>query len=859
MALTAGTNLDGYEILGLLGAGGMGEVYRARDSVLKREIAIKVLPSFVSQDPERLRRFEHEAQVTAALNHPNILAVYRFGTYEGAPYLASELLEGVTLRQYLLRGPMPVSKAIDYAIQIAQGLAAAHEKGIVHRDLKPENIFVTKDGRIKILDFGLARLTPAQVIPADAATVTLQDHTDPGAVLGTVGYLSPEQVRGARTEHRADIFAFGAILYEMLTGQRAFRKATAAETMSAILNEEPPALSQVAAQAPPAVQRIVQRCLEKSPEQRFQSASDLGFALEALSDSSSVTSGLIAPTTSRQREWWIGVAAAVAVISAIVVWWELPPTVPHIEAVTQLTDDGVPKHGQLATDGSRIYFNEGATGSWKIAQVAVAGGETGVVPTQVRDPQITAVAPDGSSLLALVGGFLDEVYPLWMIPLPAGVPRRLGDIETRGASFFPDGRVVFAQGNGLYVADRDGSNVRSLLTAPDLAFCPGVSPDGRLIVFNTRFPGDYSWSLAKAASDGSGLRSVVKAAQGAPLSCGRWTADGKYLIYHTGNFSVRDIWLSLAQTGFLHPNRQVVQLTKGPLSYSGSVASRDGKRIFAIGTKRRGELVRYDAKLKQFLPFLSGISAIDPTFSRDGKWVAYTAYPDHTLWRSRADGTDRLQLTYPPLEVSYPCISPDGKQVTFNNGRGDIYVVGMDGSSLRRVLEKHAPVACWSADGTSLVLTAWAKGKHAQHTFQLEIFDLSSGKLSVVPSSEEMIGAWWVADDTLLAGTQDTTKLVTFDLKAGKRTDLVSGAFVNWAPSLDGKYLYYSTGGDNPKAMRIRLVDRKVEEIAPLQNLRRVNDPVDDNTQISVAPDGSPVFTRDIGSEEIYALDVKWR
>jgi eukaryotic-like serine/threonine-protein kinase len=631
--------------------------------------------------------------------------------------------------------------------------------------------------------------------------------------------------------------------------------------MTAILNEEPPTLSQINAQTPLALQRMVQRCLEKNPEQRFQSASDLAFALEALSDSSTATSGSIEPTASRRYKWWIGAAAAIAVISAIVRWWELPPAVPHIEAVTQLTDDGVPKHGQLATDGSRIYFNEGATGSWKIAQVAVAGGETGVVPTQVRDPQITALAPDGSSLLALVGGFLDEVYPLWMIPLPAGVPRRLGDIETRGASFFPDGRVVFAQGTGLYVADRDGSNVRSLLTAPNFTRCPSVSPDGRLIVFKTLFPGDFWMSLAEVAADGSGLHSIVKAAQDAPLSCARRTAEGKYLIYHTGNSSVWDIWISPAQTGFVQSNRQVIQLTKGPLSYSGSVATPDGKRIFAIGTKRRGELVRYDTKLKQFLPFLSGISAIDPTFSRDGKWVAYTAYPDHTLWRSRADGTDRLQLTYPPMEVSYPSISPDGTQVTFNNGHGDIYVVGVDGTSLRRVLEKHAPVACWSPGGTSLVLTAWAEGKRAQanRMFQLEILDLSTGKLSVVPSSEGMIGAWWVADDTLLAGTQDTTKLVTFDLKAGKRTDLVSGAFVNWAPSLDGKYFYYCTGGDSPKAMRIRLADRKVEEIAPLLNLRRVNDPVDDNTQISVAPDGSPVFTRDIGSEEIYALDVRWR
>jgi eukaryotic-like serine/threonine-protein kinase len=216
MTLIPGTKLDGYEVLGPLGAGGMGEVYRARDSVLKREVAIKVLPSFVSQDPDRLRRFEQEAQATAALNHPNILAVYRFGNFEGTPYLVSELLEGGTLGQQLEHGPLPVRKAIDYGSQIARGLAAAHEKGITHRDLKPDNIFVTKDGRVKILDFGLAKLTQAKAATEDGPTVTLQERTEPGMVLGTVGYMSPEQVRGKTADHRADIFAFGAILYEML-------------------------------------------------------------------------------------------------------------------------------------------------------------------------------------------------------------------------------------------------------------------------------------------------------------------------------------------------------------------------------------------------------------------------------------------------------------------------------------------------------------------------------------------------------------------------------------------------------------------------------------------------------------------
>lgn len=299
MPLVPGAKLDGYEVLALLGAGGMGEVYRASDPVLKREVAIKVLPSFVLGNPDRLRRFEQEAQAAAALNHPNILAVHRFAVFEGAPYLVSELLVGETLRQKMGHGPLPVRKAIDWGIQIANGLAAAHDKGIVHRDLKPENLFVTTDGRIKILDFGLAKLIQSQLDP-DGTAPTMMHATDPGVIIGTAGYMSPEQVRGKTVDHRTDIFAFGGILYEVLAGKRAFQRPTAAETMTAILNEDPPGISQIAPTAPPGLQRIVHRCLEKSPEQRFQSASDLAFALHALSESG-VPSGVATGDGDRSR------------------------------------------------------------------------------------------------------------------------------------------------------------------------------------------------------------------------------------------------------------------------------------------------------------------------------------------------------------------------------------------------------------------------------------------------------------------------------------------------------------------------------------------------------------------------------
>ncbi|WP_433975874.1 protein kinase domain-containing protein [Tunturiibacter lichenicola] len=316
MRLALGSKLDGYEILGLLGAGGMGEVYRARDPVLKREVAIKVLPPFVSQDSDRLRRFEQEAQAAAALNHPNILAVHRFGVFEGAPYLVSEMLVGGTLRQQLEQGPLAVRKAIDYGVQIAHGLAAAHDKGIVHRDLKPENLFVTKDGRIKILDFGLAKLMQSKT-PLDGNEPTRAHATDPGTLMGTVGYMSPEQVRGKSVDHRVDIFAFGAILYEMLAGKRAFQRQTSADTMSAILNEDPPGISQIVRTTPPGLglKRVVHRCLEKNPEQRFQSASDLAFALDALSESG-ISSAVVVEASVQRGEtevllWSVGLIAVI--------------------------------------------------------------------------------------------------------------------------------------------------------------------------------------------------------------------------------------------------------------------------------------------------------------------------------------------------------------------------------------------------------------------------------------------------------------------------------------------------------------------------------------------------------------------
>jgi serine/threonine protein kinase len=328
MALSSGTKLGPYEIQSLLGAGGMGEVYRAKDARLDRIVAIKVLPASFSVDHDRMQRFAQEARAAAALNHPNILSIFDIGDEHGSPYVVSELLEGETLRERLRSDALSSRKAIDYGLQVARGLAAAHEKGIVHRDLKPENLFITSDGRVKILDFGLAKLTrPEAVGGADAPTV--HAVTEPGLIMGTAGYMSPEQVRGQVADPRSDIFAFGAILYEMIAGKRAFHGETSADTMSAILKEETPELSETARNVPAGLERIVQHCLEKNPSQRFHSAGDLAFDLESLTEISATSSKSGAQAAVAQargtesRRKLAGVAGAIALAAAMIGlgWW----------------------------------------------------------------------------------------------------------------------------------------------------------------------------------------------------------------------------------------------------------------------------------------------------------------------------------------------------------------------------------------------------------------------------------------------------------------------------------------------------------------------------------------------------------
>jgi eukaryotic-like serine/threonine-protein kinase len=864
MPLAPGTKLDGYEIHALLGAGGMGEVYRARDSKLKREVAIKVLPSYVSRDADRLSRFEQEAQAAAALDHPNILAVHQFGVFDGSPYLVSELLVGESLRQVLQRGPLPPRKAVDSAVQIAHGLAAAHDKGIVHRDLKPENLFVIRDGRIKILDFGLAKLIHAQA-DSDGNAPTLTQGTDPGIVMGTAGYMSPEQVRGQTVDHRTDIFAFGAILYEMLSGNRAFHRSTSAETMTAILNDDPPAISQTGANIPPALQRVVHRCLEKNPDQRFHSASDLAFALEALSDSGSAPGVTANRATIFRRLWMVGGAVAVAILAALVYFsWRIPPAVPQVESVTQLTDDGEVKDefSSIDTDGARVYFTEKYGGNFRLAQVAASGGPVAPVPTQIPAPFRATIAPDFSGLLVTEGPF--DRHPLWFQPLPGGDPRRIGDFETQSAAFTPDGKqIVYTDGATINIADRDGANAHKLADLPGWGFWPTVSPDGKKMRAIVAGP-EYNGSLWEVASDGNDLHRLATVPKELfDVAYGRWTPDGRYFLFANAHQGRTDIWAISEKPGLLSRAKPVsIQLTNGPLSCTLPTPSRDGKQIFARCAKLRGELVRYDRKLNQFIPFLGGISATDVAFSRDGAWVTYLSYPDQSLWRMRADGRDRVQLTYSPMIASHPKISPDGTRIVFaqskKGSKSDLYMVEMEGRAPEKIVDEPtgALFPYWSPDGNFLAFNAALPNKRTEMPMEIRVLDLKSGKVSVIPQSSGKIWPVWVTQETLVALADDSSKVSRYDFKTQAWSDLSDGPYSDCS-STDGKYVYCATmEPSSPATVRIRVTDGHLEPVADLSRLNRVV--TYGSSELSLTPDGELLFTRDTGTQEIYALNVRW-
>jgi serine/threonine protein kinase/Tol biopolymer transport system component len=862
--------IDHYEIISLIGSGGMGEVYRARDTRLNRDVAIKVLPGLSTAEPDRLRRFEQEARAAAALNHPNILAVYQMGLHQGAPYLVSELLEGETLRDRLKRGPLPIRKVVDHGVQIAKGLAAAHEKGIVHRDLKPENLFLTNDGHAKILDFGLARLTQAnEAIPAQSSH---EVQTIAGMLMGSMGYMSPEQVRGQAADHRSDIFTFCAVLYEMLTGQRAFQKATSIDAMSAILNEEPTPLAQLLPNAPAGLERVVQRGLEKNPEQRFQSASDLGFALEAAAGplQSVHTSNYRVGTDRRawSPKFILAIASAIALILVVVAYsWLRPVPEPQVANYVQLTHDGLQK-SLIGTDGSRLFLTVGNSGAEDTAAVPVTGGEPTRITLPGADMFPVDVSSDGSSFLVVDGTGYPATGPLWSLPVLGDSPRRLGEAAGHAAAWSADGKqLVFGKDTDVYLAKGDGTDVRKLATMKNLVSGVTLSPDSDRIQVETEEISQSGTSVVvgertiwQVPVDGSNTTPLIPKWQGITNECcGKWTADGKFFVFQSGG----QIWALSAEKSFLQGGAKPVQLTSSPMQLQSPLPSKDGKKLFVVGMTFRGELTAIDVKTGKPSFYLGGISADWIESSRDGKQVVYVSYPQGDLWKSSADGSNRVQLTFGPIKPVLPRWSPDNQTILFfefpngPNKPGKIYEIPASGGTPRELIpddKQNEQDATWSVDGKQIAFAGDANDAIVRNSGSaIKILDLQTGKVSLLAGSQRMFSPRWSPDGRYLAAmTSDSSKLMLFDFQTSSWKQIGSGtlSWLNWSP--DGKYIYLKDLEGKGSVERFHVPDGKADRIVDLKGFVLTGL---GGGAVSIAPDGSPLLLRDRGTQDIYALD----
>jgi Tol biopolymer transport system component len=764
----SGTRLGPYEILSSLGAGGMGEVYRARDGRLSRDVALKVIASDGPPDPERVRRFEQEARAVAALGHPNILAVYDVGTHEGQPYVVFELLDGETLRDRLQRGPLPVRKAIEVGVQIGQGLAAAHARGVVHRDLKPANLFLTRDGRVKILDFGLAKLVePTTREASREATPTVA-----GAFLGTPGYAAPEQVRGAAVDHRADLFALGAVLYEMATGQKAFTGATPADTLSAVLTRDPPSMEGTVRGAgepvPAILERVVRRCLEKDSEERFQSARDVAFALDALAATSSAAGGQ-APAGARPWAWRGLAAVGLAGLAAIggYLWGPSRPASPGTRTAVRFVVSA-PQEAphidcfRVSPDGRSLAFQAwGERDSiWvrpldetEARPIPGTGGTWGL-----------AWSPD-SRRLAFVSGKV-----LKTIDLAGGTPASVADAAHPFlGDWSPEGVILFTdigRGAALFrVPAGGGEPTRVTSPAPgDSHLWPSFLPDGQ------RFLYQRAWGAGATIQVGAlggtePLPLLVANSQTVYVASGHvlfvrgrallaQPMDGRTLRLGTVPFTVADnVWVdrvwgagdfSVSQNGVLAyrqqpvADRELVWLDRSgrPLGTVGAPGrwadpdlSPDGGRLVVTSEDSP------DASQIWIFDLVRGFSsraapevanARSALWSRDGRYLYYASLePDGTgIYRRLVDGTgsgDKLAADR-RANVLYD-VSPDGKSLVLDmwgeNGLGDLFVLPLDGDGRLRPVAETPFMEGWgrlSPDGRFLALA------YAESTGRMELF-----------------------------------------------------------------------------------------------------------------------------------------
>ncbi len=891
-ALVAGRSVLHYRILRQLGAGGMGEVYLAEDAKLGRQVALKVLAHESAQDPDRRARFEREARAIAALNHPNIVTIHSVEEDQGILFITMELVEGMTLADVIPAEGMSLDTLLKTAIPLADAVGTAHRRGITHRDLKPANVMISHEGRVKVLDFGLAR-QQSQISLQDETVLQPTAHaTAEGRILGTVAYMSPEQVEGKNVDQRSDVFSLGIVLFEMATGDRPFKGDSNVAVLSSVLKDRPPLVTDVRADMPRELARVVSRCLEKDPEERYQTAKDLRNDLKALkadSDSgelsrrsASVTaSAAIAPSSTVQsatpvarrsgRLALAGVGLALAAGAVVAISHATAPRVPRVNATRQITTDGAKKYWPM-TDGARLYFSvehlRGQPGAgFSLAQVSVAGGDT----VQLASTPGSAIYPldidaSGSELLIEHSPGTGDAE-LAVRPLVGGDERPVGDIRINSgiygmsATWTPDNsHVIYAKGNQLRSVRNDGSESRVLLTAPGIPFAPRVSPDGAQLRYSVREANRGATTLWEAGSDGSSPHPLLPGWTGArDPCCGTWTPDGRYYVFEAN----ANIWARPEATGIWGRAGEPVPLTVGPLRFSGVVPSRDGKRLFVVGDQLRGRLARFDPTTKGFVDYLGAPSIEGVAFSADGGSIAYTAFPEGTLWRSRVDGSSRVQLTFPPMTCLLPRWSPDGSRVAFSGAApGDnahIYVVPAAGGAARRVTSSKVSEndPSWSPDGRRLVFGAQLGGDTgAAARPALDLVDLESGRITTLPGSTGLFSPRWSPDGRfILALTSDSTRLMLFDVAGSRWTELSRAteiAWPNWSPD-SASVLFVMVSSTQRDIRRVEIATGAVSVVVETTGRNQLTGFA--GRWLGVTADGGPMIALDAGTHDIYALE----
>ena len=745
MSIATATRLGPYEIIAPVGAGGMGEVYRARDTRLGRDVAVKVLPSSYADNKERLQRFEQEACAAGALNHPNILSIHDIGTHNGSPYVVSELLEGETLRERLNGSVLPARKAIDYARQIAQGLAAAHEKGIIHRDLKPENLFIVRDGRVKILDFGLAKLTGAADVQTQTDIPTRRVDTDPGVVMGTVGYMSPEQLQGKTLDHRSDIFSFGAIFYEMLSGRRAFHGESAAETMSAILKEDPPDLSETNKNIAPALERVVHRCLEKNREARFHSASDLAFALDALSGASSISGQTATAIASvwerpkrRERLLWIGATAllALALLAALPFVIAYLRSKPAIESHAtrffvfppeKATLTGGGQH--ISPDGQRIVFRANGADGKALLWTRSLDSLTAQPLAGTEDPINPFWSPDSRFV-----GFFTGASKLKRIEFTGGPAQTLADTQGGGGGTWNrDGTIVYARtfGDRLYRVPATGGAANPVTTLDESRketahLWPYFLPDGRHFLYLARSVQRGNTGIYVGALD-SNERKLLVNADSSPV----YAPPGFLLYLRERTLMAQPFDANkLELTGEPFPIAEQVgyNAVNGRAFFS---ASETGILAFLSSSAPNTQLVWFDRAGKQLA--LVGAPAADNglRLSPDEKRLAVSRLDPQTgsadIWLIDLARNNPSRFTFDPANETAPVWSPDGSRIVFASNRegvANMYQRLSNGTGNDELLLKSAQPTGpydWSQDG-KFILFGMISSKTGSDIWLLPLF-----------------------------------------------------------------------------------------------------------------------------------------